>query len=148
MLAGLVCVFPSATWGSFLSLYFQRGFHFLPFLSLSFCQPYELGVGRFEDFPEAPEPLSVVLAIFSSLMYILLFLWCLNTRFSISQQLSARPTQPYLPPSLLSPFGFVHRPFLRVLSRPFPFLGTLWPDTLRSGYSQFVLHFSDSGHNL
>ena len=63
---------------------------------------------------------------------------------------NSQPALPksYLPPSLLSPFGFVHRPFLRVLSRPFPFLCTLWPYSLRSGYPQFVLPFSDSGQNL
>ena len=58
------------------------------------------------------------------------------------------PTHPHLPPSILSPFGFVHVSFIHFHLPPFPFFPMLFPSSLPSGHCQFVLNFNISGYIL
>ena len=52
------------------------------------------------------------------------------------------------PPSVLSPFGFVHGSLILVRWWPFPFFAPLSPSPLPSGHCQFVLYFNVSGSTL
>ena len=54
----------------------------------------------------------------------------------------------HLPPLILPTFGFVHRSFIHVPWRPFPFFPPLSLSPLLSGYHQFVPYFNASGYIL
>ena len=55
-------------------------------------------------------------------------------------------THTHLPPSILTPFGFVHGCFIHVPWWPFPFFPPFPP--FPSGYCQFVFYFRISGYIL
>ena len=76
--------------------------------------------------------------------FLLLFKYsCLH--FSLHHSLPPFPSYPYLPSSILPPFGFVHVSFIRVPSQPLHFSPTLSLSPLPSGYCQGVLYFNVSG---